>query len=82
MKIEGGDGRARSAKRDLFVELSDGFAALAESREGKRTLRTQAAKCEMAASAKSPAVNRKRDGREPLESAAPTPSRSRSTRES
>ena len=42
MKIEGGGRRARSGKRDLFVELSDGIAALAEAREGKRTLRTHA----------------------------------------
>ena len=27
-------------KRDLFAELTDGFDALAESRTGKRTLRT------------------------------------------
>jgi len=29
-------------KRDLFVELSEGVAALAEARHGKRTLRTHA----------------------------------------
>ena len=29
-------------KRDLFAELSEGITALAESREGKRTLRTHA----------------------------------------
>ena len=29
-------------KRDLFSELSEGMAALAESRQGKRTLRTHA----------------------------------------
>ena len=29
-------------KRDLFVELSEGMTALAEEREGKRTLRTHA----------------------------------------
>jgi len=28
------------AKRDLFADLSEGFAALAESRKGKQTLRT------------------------------------------
>jgi putative transcriptional regulator len=27
-------------KRDLFAELSEGFAALGEQRTGKRTLRT------------------------------------------
>jgi len=32
----------RKAKRDLFAELTEGMAALAESREGKRTLRTHA----------------------------------------
>lgn len=34
--------RARTAKRDLFKELSEGMDALAESRQGKRTLRTHA----------------------------------------
>jgi putative transcriptional regulator len=32
----------RGAKRDLFLELSDGMEALAEARQGKRTLRTHA----------------------------------------
>ena len=32
----------QSAKRDLFAELSEGMAALAQSRQGKRTLRTHA----------------------------------------
>jgi putative transcriptional regulator len=32
----------RAAKRDLFAELSEGMAALAEARQGKRTLRTHA----------------------------------------
>jgi hypothetical protein len=32
----------RAAKRDLFTELSEGMAALAEARQGKRTLRTHA----------------------------------------
>jgi len=31
----------RAPKRDLFAELSEGMKALAQSREGKRTLRTQ-----------------------------------------
>jgi putative transcriptional regulator len=30
-------------KRDLFAELSEGMAALAEERQGKRTLRTHTA---------------------------------------
>ncbi|NBS56929.1 MAG: transcriptional regulator [Betaproteobacteria bacterium] len=30
----------RPPKRDLFAELSEGMKALAQSREGKRTLRT------------------------------------------
>src|SRR5215813_11095156 len=30
----------RGAKRDLFAELSEGMEALAEARQGKRTLRT------------------------------------------
>ena len=34
--------QARTAKRDLFAELSEGMAALAEARQGKRTLRTHA----------------------------------------
>ena len=33
----------RTAKRNVFAELTEGMAALAESREGKRTLRTHAA---------------------------------------
>lgn len=32
----------RATKRDLFAELSEGMAALAEGRQGKRTLRTHA----------------------------------------
>ena len=32
----------RTTKRDLFAELSEGMAALAEARQGKRTLRTHA----------------------------------------
>jgi putative transcriptional regulator len=32
----------RKSKRDVFAELTKGMAALAESREGKRTLRTHA----------------------------------------
>jgi len=31
---------SRSAKRSLFAELSEGMTALADSRKGKRTLRT------------------------------------------
>jgi len=30
----------RAPKRDLFAELSEGMTALAEARQGKRTLRT------------------------------------------
>ncbi len=33
---------ARTVKRDLFAELSEGMTALAEARQGKRTLRTHA----------------------------------------
>ena len=33
---------ARAAKRDLFAELSEGVTALADARQGKRTLRTHA----------------------------------------
>jgi putative transcriptional regulator len=32
----------RAAKRDLFAELGEGMTALAEVRQGKRTLRTHA----------------------------------------
>ena len=32
----------RVAKRDLFAELREGVAALADARQGKRTLRTHA----------------------------------------
>ena len=32
----------RMAKRNVFAELTEGMAALAESREGKRSLRTHA----------------------------------------
>lgn len=32
----------RAPKRDLFAELNEGMEALAEGRQGKRTLRTQA----------------------------------------
>ena len=32
----------RVAKRDLFAELNEGMEALAEARQGKRTLRTHA----------------------------------------
>ena len=32
----------RAAKRNLFAELSEGMTALAEARQGKRTLRTHA----------------------------------------
>ena len=35
--------KKRAVKRDLFAELSEGMAALAEARQGKRTLRTHAA---------------------------------------
>jgi len=34
--------QGRAARRDLFAELSEGMAALAEARHGKRTLRTHA----------------------------------------
>ena len=34
--------RIRAPARDLFAELSEGMTALAQAREGKRTLRTHA----------------------------------------
>jgi putative transcriptional regulator len=42
MKTAARGKRAHSGKRDLFVELSEGVAALADARQGKRTLRTHA----------------------------------------
>jgi putative transcriptional regulator len=33
-----------TSKRDLFAEIGEGMAALAEAREGKRTLRTHTVK--------------------------------------
>lgn len=36
--------RVKPKKRDLFAELTEGFSALAESRQGKRTLRTHEVK--------------------------------------
>jgi putative transcriptional regulator len=35
--------QGRAHKRDLFAELSEGMTALAEARQGKRTLRTHVA---------------------------------------
>jgi putative transcriptional regulator len=40
MKANGSVKRARQTKRDVFGELKEGVAALAEARQGKRTLRT------------------------------------------
>ena len=40
MKTPARTGTKRSAKRDLFAELSEGVTALADVRQGKRTLRT------------------------------------------
>jgi putative transcriptional regulator len=34
--------KAKRSKRDLFAELSEGMTALAQARQGKRTLRTHA----------------------------------------
>jgi putative transcriptional regulator len=42
MKTAARSRRAHPGKRDLFVELNEGIAALAEARQGKRTLRTHA----------------------------------------
>lgn len=42
MKIAVQTKPARAPKRDLFAELSEGMSALAEARQGKRTLRTHA----------------------------------------
>ena len=43
MKAKATARRGRARKRDLFAELSEGMTALAEARQGKRTLRTHAA---------------------------------------
>jgi putative transcriptional regulator len=43
MKAKATARRGRVRKRDLFAELSEGMTALAEARQGKRTLRTHAA---------------------------------------
>jgi putative transcriptional regulator len=37
--------RKPARRRTLFAELSEGFTALAEARDGKRTLRTHASTC-------------------------------------
>lgn len=42
MKITVKAKTTRAAKRDLFAELGEGMTALAEARQGKRTLRTHA----------------------------------------
>lgn len=43
MKARATARRGRAHRRDLFAELSEGMTALAEARQGKRTLRTHAA---------------------------------------
>jgi putative transcriptional regulator len=42
MKSTGKTKRARVTKRNLFNELQEGMTALADARQGKRTLRTHA----------------------------------------
>ena len=42
MKSAGKPKRARVAKRNLFGEMREGMTALAQERQGKRTLRTHA----------------------------------------
>jgi putative transcriptional regulator len=42
MKSNGKTKRARVTKRNLFRELREGMTALADARQGKRTLRTHA----------------------------------------
>ena len=42
MKTNGKTKRARVTKRNLFRELREGMTALADARQGKRTLRTHA----------------------------------------
>ena len=43
MKAKATARRGRAHRRDLFAEVSEGMTALAEARQGKRTLRTHAA---------------------------------------
>ena len=42
MTITASKKKSRTAKRDLFAELSEGLTALGDARQGKRTLRTHA----------------------------------------
>ena len=42
MTTKAGKPKTKTPKRDVFAELSEGFSALADAREGKRTLRTHA----------------------------------------
>jgi putative transcriptional regulator len=42
MKKNGKAAPKRATRRELFTELSEGMAALADARQGKRTLRTHA----------------------------------------
>jgi putative transcriptional regulator len=42
MKKQVTGSKGTASKRDVFSELTEGFAALADAREGKRTLRTHA----------------------------------------
>ncbi len=44
MKKSSKGNKNRATKRNLFAELSEGVAALADARQGKRTLRTHAVK--------------------------------------
>jgi putative transcriptional regulator len=43
MTATAGQKTNRTARRDLFAELSEGVSALSDARQGKRTLRTHAA---------------------------------------
>ncbi|HRQ65960.1 MAG TPA: hypothetical protein PKZ76_14050 [Xanthomonadaceae bacterium] len=42
MKKQVTGSKGDASKRDVFSELAEGFAALADAREGKQTLRTHA----------------------------------------
>src|SRR5436853_683431 len=46
-KAKNSSGKQRE-KRDLFAELTEGMAALAQARQGKRTLRTHAVESKQA----------------------------------
>ena len=55
----------RATRRDLFDELSEGIASLAETRQGKRTLRTHAVEYKPAPSITPKELKRLRESLQP-----------------